>query len=542
VTEAWPNFIPAQFVEWAGGHRELIETIVQALQRTGEWPLTSALTRESVRRGRAQQVEEIVFHMPQPLGFRSPSPQRAVLSLFGLRLSESGAPLLAGFYETLALARGRFEAEDAPALTSQDVGKLAVVSKAHPSALIEIVEREAPFLGNTTPESSSATPESSSAVWVREVSTAVVRYWDATTIDDYLRIRAEELRQSRTSHWPATELAAGEAADAEPPGDQRLRVFISHASEDKEEVARPIAEGLAASGWAVWLDEYELTVGDSLYQSIDHGLATSRCGVVVLSRSFFAKHWPKQELDALAAKETASGTKVILPVWHGIDQKYLAREAPMLANRLGVSTHRGIRHVVEQLTRALDKELGSDRGSSEPVFRSARAADSPSTAVVDEPQAVVNVPPLEPGDLPTPVDHRILWETQEVSPGGVITVKVSGFGIRSGHLDDWLQLFNALKWEPISGVGYHGVMMPEAWGWRQVELRGDGEIRAIVDPDRVESFAAHMNALVERTNRECEARQEEKRRAAKEERESQARDAARDEDLRQRLRQATRGK
>lgn len=362
--------MPAQFVRWADEHRELLDMVVSVLARKGTWPLLTDLTRDFVRLGKPTPVESIVFDMPQPLRFRTGHPERAVLSLFGLRLTEGGGPFLAGFYETLSLARRRFEAAGDPILTSQDVGQLAVLSKAHASALLEIVDREAPFLGSTTPQSS---PER----WVREVSTAVVNYWQAETIDDFLRIRAEVLRRSPMWHWPPPEPAAAETTDVEGPDGDRLAVFISHASEDKAKVARPIAEGLEASGWKVWLDQYELTVGDSLFQRINDGLARSRCGVVVLSESFFAKHWPKQELDALAAKESASGAKVILPVWHGIDEHYLAREAPILASRLGVSTHEGIPHVVEQLTRALTRELGSDttRGHSEPVFRSARDSD-----------------------------------------------------------------------------------------------------------------------------------------------------------------------
>jgi TIR domain len=330
-------------------------------------------------------------------------------SLFGLRLTEGGGPFLAGFYETLALARARFEADGEPTLTSQDVGQLAVLSKAHPSALLEIVDREAPFLGSTTPQSSAD-------MWVREVSTAVVNYWRAETIDDYLRIRAEELRRSPTSHWPAPEPAAAEPADVEEPHEGQLGVFISHASEDKADVARPIAEGLEAAGWTVWLDQYELTVGDSLFQRINHGLARSRCGIVVLSESFFAKHWPKQELDALAAKESASGAKVILPVWHGIDEHYLAREAPMLAGRLGVSTHKGIPYVVEQLTRALAKELGSEttHGNSEPVFRSARTSDPPPAAPGERHEAsTANAEPFLV--LAPPSQHR-LNDPHQVTP------------------------------------------------------------------------------------------------------------------------------
>jgi hypothetical protein len=39
-------------------------------------------------------------------------------------------------------------------------------------------------------------------------------------------------------------------------------VFISHASEDKEPLARQLADLLRAQGVSVWLDESELTLGD----------------------------------------------------------------------------------------------------------------------------------------------------------------------------------------------------------------------------------------------------------------------------------------
>jgi len=121
-------------------------------------------------------------------------------------------------------------------------------------------------------------------------------------------------------------------------------VFISHASEDKERVARPLATRLRAAGLRVWIDENELRLGDSLRRKIDEGLAGSRYGVVILSPAFFAKEWPQRELDALSALDTGSG-KVILPVWHGVDQKSVARHSPTLADKLAVSTDRGLDQV-----------------------------------------------------------------------------------------------------------------------------------------------------------------------------------------------------
>jgi hypothetical protein len=66
-------------------------------------------------------------------------------------------------------------------------------------------------------------------------------------------------------------------------------VFISHASEDKDDFVRPLADHLQQSGLRVWFDEFTLTVGDSLRQSIDRGLAKSRFGIVVISPSFLQK-------------------------------------------------------------------------------------------------------------------------------------------------------------------------------------------------------------------------------------------------------------
>jgi len=63
-------------------------------------------------------------------------------------------------------------------------------------------------------------------------------------------------------------------------------VFISHASEDKDAVVRPLAAALSNGGLKVWYDEFELKIGDSLRRKIDTGLANSRFGVIVLSRSF----------------------------------------------------------------------------------------------------------------------------------------------------------------------------------------------------------------------------------------------------------------
>lgn len=114
-------------------------------------------------------------------------------------------------------------------------------------------------------------------------------------------------------------------------------IFISHASEDKAAVARPLAEALVKLGCKVWYDEYELRVGDSLRAKIDDGLTKSRFGVVVLSPAFFAKPWPKIELDGLTAREVA-GRTIVLPIWHNLTSSEVATHSPTLAGKFALST------------------------------------------------------------------------------------------------------------------------------------------------------------------------------------------------------------
>lgn len=114
-------------------------------------------------------------------------------------------------------------------------------------------------------------------------------------------------------------------------------VFISHASEDKDEIVRPLASALQQAGLRVWYDEFELRIGDNLRAKIDLGLANSRFGVVVLSSVFFAKGWTKYELDGLVTRDVDGGQD-LLPIWHKITKDEVVAFSPSLANRLARST------------------------------------------------------------------------------------------------------------------------------------------------------------------------------------------------------------
>jgi hypothetical protein len=81
-------------------------------------------------------------------------------------------------------------------------------------------------------------------------------------------------------------------------------------------------------GLRVWFDELTLTIGDSLRQSIDRGLANSRFGIVVISPSFLQKDWPQW-----ANRREVNGIKVILPIWHNLGANEIRQYSPTLAWR-----------------------------------------------------------------------------------------------------------------------------------------------------------------------------------------------------------------
>lgn len=62
----------------------------------------------------------------------------------------------------------------------------------------------------------------------------------------------------------------GLVRDNVPPptetGGETHDVFISHASEDKDDFVRPLANALMTEGLNVWFDEMTLRIGDSLRQ------------------------------------------------------------------------------------------------------------------------------------------------------------------------------------------------------------------------------------------------------------------------------------
>lgn len=207
--------------------------------------------------------------------------------------------------------------------------------------------------------------------------------------------RCRNIRITRTG-WQSIP-ALREALSAKPSApssslampQKSMDIFICHATEDKEEVARPITERLEEAGWQVWFDDFELRLGDRLRAGIDSGLSRSRYGAVILSPHFLArKPWTEHELDGLMSREVAGGgAKVILPIWHNVGFEQINDYSSALAGRLASSTAQGLDKVIADLDFVLrngDERRPRRRGSDSPIALPRPAAEVPADRTPSE--------------------------------------------------------------------------------------------------------------------------------------------------------------
>lgn len=90
-------------------------------------------------------------------------------------------------------------------------------------------------------------------------------------------------------------------------------VFVSHRIAD-EHPAEQLAEDLRFAGHDVWLDTWEIGLGDSIIGKMDEGLTRSAYVVLCYSSSGSHSSWMSREwMSALARQLDGRGVKV-LPV------------------------------------------------------------------------------------------------------------------------------------------------------------------------------------------------------------------------------------
>ena len=92
-----------------------------------------------------------------------------------------------------------------------------------------------------------------------------------------------------------------------------MPIFISHSHQDKDFVD-VLAVQLIQYKEHVWVDRWELQVGDSLIEKIQSAIKTASALIIVLSKASVASAWCKKELGAGLIRELEERRVVVLPV------------------------------------------------------------------------------------------------------------------------------------------------------------------------------------------------------------------------------------
>lgn len=112
------------------------------------------------------------------------------------------------------------------------------------------------------------------------------------------------------------------APSAEGPGQARTsapKVFVSHASEDKDRFVLGFARELRRRGIDAWLDRWEILPGDSLIDKLfEEGIRHAAAVIVVISKYSVEKPWVREELNAALVKRVNEGSLLIPVVLDGV--------------------------------------------------------------------------------------------------------------------------------------------------------------------------------------------------------------------------------
>jgi hypothetical protein len=92
-----------------------------------------------------------------------------------------------------------------------------------------------------------------------------------------------------------------------------LPIFISYSHADREFVDQ-LAERLVLAKHHIWLDRWELSLGDSMTSRIEETLTESSAILFILSKSSVESEWCRRELTAGLVRELEERHTIVMPV------------------------------------------------------------------------------------------------------------------------------------------------------------------------------------------------------------------------------------
>ena len=127
-----------------------------------------------------------------------------------------------------------------------------------------------------------------------------------------------------------------ETVEKRAPLPDLRQIFLCHAWDDRQGVAKELCDLLVARNVSVWFSENDIGLGEPFLRAIDKGLAKSRIGIVLVTPALL-KRLPAagvadKELSVLLARDQ------LVPIVHSTTYVALREVSPMLASRNGLDT------------------------------------------------------------------------------------------------------------------------------------------------------------------------------------------------------------
>jgi hypothetical protein len=91
-----------------------------------------------------------------------------------------------------------------------------------------------------------------------------------------------------------------------------MAIFISYSQKDRK-FADNLAANLVRARHSVWMDRWELNVGDSLIEKIQSALTNSSGVLVLLSKNSVESSWCKKELNSTLIRELEERKTLLMP-------------------------------------------------------------------------------------------------------------------------------------------------------------------------------------------------------------------------------------
>lgn len=273
-------------------------------------------------------------------------------------------------------------------------------------------------------------------------------------------------------------------------GDGAYSAFLSYSHDSKEDVARPLVEGLKERGVSVWWDEEEVGIGDILRDKIKEGIGGARYGIVIVSPGYLESGWGQTELGDMFGKKLT-----ILPILHGVGVEAAKKKLPAISESLMRSWDDSPESIMGEIARKIKAGSRAQDAASAPDHGDGGGHDQPVKALLsrDESEVLEFKPWLtsrqdgspKPGKMSGIIARELCGFAN--SKGGDLLIgvinggKVAGLAPGGGRLSR-RQRNEMLAWMTDVIVDYLGVEHGGRFDCRIVEVDGRDVLHCAIAP------------------------------------------------------------